>query len=76
MNRTLRRTGTTVGLALYAIWLLAVVAFAVTRFTAGPIPTLINWLVTAGAAVLFIIGLGRIVSRTPQYVAKIRRWLS
>ena len=27
-------------------------------------------------AVGFVVGLGRIVSRTPQYVAKIRGWLS
>ena len=76
MNRTLRRTGTTVGLALYAIWLLAVVALIVTQLLSGVVPTTVEWVVVAGAMVGFLVGLGRIVSRTPQYVAKIRRWLS
>ena len=76
MSRTLRRTGTKVGIALYAIWLLAVVALIVTRLLPGAVPTIVERVVVAGAAVGFVVGLGRIVSRTPQYVAKIRGWLS
>ncbi|GAA0461616.1 hypothetical protein MUK72_12715 [Halococcus dombrowskii] len=76
MNRTLRRTGTTVGLVLYAIWLLAVVVLIVTQLLPGAVPTTVEWVVVAGAVVGFVVGLGRIIYRTPQYVAKIRGWLS
>ena len=76
MNRTLRRTGTRVGLALYAIWLLAVVALIVTQLLPGAVPTTVEWVVVAGTAVAFVVGLGRIVYQAPQYVAKIRGWLS
>jgi hypothetical protein len=50
MNRTLRRTGTRIGLALYLVWLLAVVVLIVALVTPGPVPTIIDWVVTAGAA--------------------------
>jgi hypothetical protein len=76
MNRTLRRTGTRIVLTLYFVWLLAVVALLITRFTPGPVPTVVDWVVVAGAGVGFLIGLIQIVSRTPQYVEKLRGWLS
>jgi hypothetical protein len=76
MNRTLRRTGTRVGLALYAVWLLAVVVLIVTQLLPGTVPTTVEWVVVAGAVVGFVIGLGRIIYRTPQYVKEIRGWLS
>ena len=76
MNRSRRHTATKVGLALYLVWLLGVVALVITRFTPGPIPTIVHWVVIAGAGVGFVVGSVRIVSRTPQYVAKIRGWLS
>jgi hypothetical protein len=72
MNRTLRRTGTRIVLTIYFVWLLAVVAFLLTRFTSGPVPTVVDWVLTAGTAVLFVIGLIRIAFRTPQYIEKVR----
>lgn len=76
MNRAIRRTATTVGLTLYFVWLLAVVGLVITRFTPGPIPTIVDRVVVAGGGVGFVIGLVRIVSRTPRYVEKIRKRLS
>ena len=76
MNRTLRRTGTRIVLALYFVWLLAVVALLITRFTPGPVPSPVDWVVVAGTMVAFVLGLARIIYRTPQYVEKLRGWLS
>jgi hypothetical protein len=76
MEQTLRRVGSGTVIGLYFVWILAVIAWIVFRIIPGAVPDIVEWTVTAGAAVLFVIGLGRIIYRTPQYVEKIRGWLS
>ena len=76
MEQTLRRAGSGIVIGLYLVWLLAVVALLITRFTPGPVPTVVDWVVVAGAGIGFLIGSIQIISRTPQYVEKVSSWLS
>ena len=76
MERRLRRAVTGVGLGCYFVWLLAVVVLVVTQLTPGPVPAAVDWVVTIGAGIGFLVGLGRIIVRTPQYVKNVGRWLS
>jgi hypothetical protein len=75
MEQTLRRVGAGVGIGLYLVWILATIAWIVFRLTSGPVPDIVESAVTAGAAVLFVIGAIQIISRTPQYVERVRGWL-
>lgn len=76
MNRRLRRTGTRIGVALYFVWLLAVVVLISTEFTPGSAPTIVDWVVTGGVVVSTVLGVVLLAYRTPQYAEKLRGWLS
>jgi hypothetical protein len=61
MEQTFRRVGTHIRIGLYLVWILGVIAWAVTKLTPDPVPAVVNWIVVTGTAIATVIGAIQII---------------
>jgi putative Mn2+ efflux pump MntP len=73
---TFRSLGRRLGIALYFVWILAVLALIVTQLTSVPKPDVLHWTVIFGGMILVGLGVIRIIYRLPAFGRRVQAYVS